>query len=125
MCCIFVLLPYVRFAQNTKMRELKVGYPLRGSFSYFSVAFRSGSFEKYGLKLEPIYIRGGGTGIPAALSGDLPLQLQGASAVVTAWARGAKEFQVHRRHRQPLGLHFSGTSFDQAACRSEGKANRN
>jgi ABC-type nitrate/sulfonate/bicarbonate transport system substrate-binding protein len=93
MCCIFVLLPYCAFAQSTKIRELKVGYPLGGSSSYFWVAYRLGSFEKYGLKLEPIYIRGGVTGIQAALSGDLPLQLQGASAVVTAWARGAKELQ--------------------------------
>jgi ABC-type nitrate/sulfonate/bicarbonate transport system substrate-binding protein len=46
------------------------------------------------LKLEPIYIRGGLMGIQAALSGDLPLQLQGASTVVAAWAQGAKEFQM-------------------------------
>jgi NitT/TauT family transport system substrate-binding protein len=45
------------------------------------------------LKLEPIYIRGGLMGIQAALSGDLPLQLQGASTVVAAWAQGAKDFQ--------------------------------
>jgi NitT/TauT family transport system substrate-binding protein len=32
-------------------------------------------------------------GIQAALSGDLLLQLQGASTVVAAWAQGAKEFQ--------------------------------
>jgi len=32
-------------------------------------------------------------GIQAALSGDLPLQLQGASTVVAAWAQGAKDFQ--------------------------------
>src|SRR6476660_2499184 len=79
--------------QSKPMREIKVGYPLGGSSSYFWVAYRSGSFEKYGLKLEPIYIRGGLMGIQAALSGDLPLQLQGASTVVAAWAQGAKEFQ--------------------------------
>ncbi len=32
-------------------------------------------------------------GIQAALSGDLPLQLQGASTVVAAWAKGAKDFR--------------------------------
>src|SRR3970040_2736105 len=32
-------------------------------------------------------------GIQAALSGNLDLQLQGASTVVAAWAQGAKEFQ--------------------------------
>jgi len=87
------LFPMPLFAQAPKLRELKVGYPLGGSSSYFWVAYRSGSFEKYGLKLEPIYIRGGLMGIQAALSGDLLLQLQGASTVVAAWAQGAREFQ--------------------------------
>ena len=81
------------FAQTKPLREMKVGYPLGGSSSYFWVAYRSGSFEKHGLKLEPIYIRGGLMGIQAALSGELMLQLQGASTVVAAWAQGAKEFQ--------------------------------
>ncbi|HEX2930361.1 MAG TPA: ABC transporter substrate-binding protein [Candidatus Binatia bacterium] len=92
-CFQFVLLPSFVFAQSKPLREIKVGYPLGGSSSYFWVAYRSGSFEKHGLKLEPIYIRGGLMGIQAALSGDLPLQLQGASTVVAAWAQGAKEFQ--------------------------------
>ena len=91
-CCL-LLSPAFLFAQASKPRELKVGYPLGGSASYFWVAYRSGSFEKHGLKLEPIYIRGGLMGIQAALSGDLPLQLQGASTVVAAWAQGAKDFQ--------------------------------
>jgi ABC-type nitrate/sulfonate/bicarbonate transport system substrate-binding protein len=88
-----LLFPSLVFSQSKPLRELKVGYPLGGSSSYFWVAYRSGSFEKYGLKLEPIYIRGGLMGIQAALSGDLPLQLQGASTVVAAWAQGAKDFQ--------------------------------
>lgn len=86
-------LPAPLRAQSKPLREIKVGYPLGGSSSYFWVAYRSGAFEKHGLKLEPIYIRGGLMGIQAALSGDLPLQLQGASTVVAAWAQGAKEFQ--------------------------------
>jgi NitT/TauT family transport system substrate-binding protein len=93
LCCLFLLLP-CRVSAQTKLRELKVGYPLGGSTSYFWVAQRSGSFEKYGLKIEPIYIRGGRLGIQAALSGDLLLQLQGASTVVSAWAQGAKELQM-------------------------------
>src|SRR5205809_6569563 len=92
-CLVLSLLTSVLIAQTKPLRELKVGYPLGGSSSYFWVAYRSGSFEKHGLKLEPIYIRGGLMGIQAALSGDLPLQLQGASTVVAAWAQGAKEFQ--------------------------------
>ena len=73
LCCALLLVPTLLFAQGKPLRELKVGYPLGGSTSYFWVAQRSGSFEKYGLKVEPIYIRGGRMGIQAALSGDLLL----------------------------------------------------
>jgi ABC-type nitrate/sulfonate/bicarbonate transport system substrate-binding protein len=90
---ILLLFPSLSLAQSKPLREIKVGYPLGGSASYFWVSYRSGSFEKHGLKVEPIYIRGGLMGIQAALSGDLLLQLQGASTVVAAWAQGAKEFQ--------------------------------
>ena len=93
LCCALLLIPSFLFAQGKPLRELKVGYPLGGSASYFWVAQRSGSFEKYGLKVEPIYIRGGRMGIQAALSGDLLLQLQGASTVVSAWAQGGKDLQ--------------------------------
>src|SRR5437867_10628991 len=91
--CALLLIPPFLFAQGKPLRELKVGYPVGGSASYFWVAQRSGSFEKYGLKVEPIYIRGGRMGIQAALSGDLLLQLQGASTVVSAWAQGGKDLQ--------------------------------
>jgi ABC-type nitrate/sulfonate/bicarbonate transport system substrate-binding protein len=93
LCSFSLMLPGLLGAQTSKLREIRVGYPLGGSSSYFWVAYRSGSFEKHGLKLEPIYIRGGLMGIQAALSGNLNLQLQGASTVVAAWAQGAKEFQ--------------------------------
>ena len=90
---VIVVIPLAVLAQTRSLREIKVGYPLGGSASYFWVAHKSGSFEKHGLRVEPIYIRGGLMGIQAALSGDLMLQLQGASTVVAAWAQGAKEFQ--------------------------------
>jgi len=91
-CCV-LLFPSVLFGQSAGPKELKVGYPLGGSAGYFWVAHRSGTFEKYGVKVQPIYIRGGRMGIQAALSGDLRLQLQGASTVVSAWAQGAKDLQ--------------------------------
>jgi ABC-type nitrate/sulfonate/bicarbonate transport system substrate-binding protein len=93
LCCAPLILPVFLFAQAKPLRELRVGYPLGGSTGFFWVAQRSGSFEKYGLKVDPIYIRGGRLGIQAALSGDLLLQLQGASTVVSAWAQGAKDLQ--------------------------------
>jgi len=90
---ILLLLPALALGQSKPPREIKIGYPLGGSSSYFWVAYRSGAFEKHGLKIEPIYIRGGLMGIQAALSGNLLLQLQGASTVVAAWAQGAKDFR--------------------------------
>jgi len=92
-CCFLLFTAASVSAQSKAPREMKVGYPLGGSTGFFWVAHRSGSFEKYGIKVEPIYIRGGLMGIQAALSGDLYLQLQGASTVVNAWAQGAKELQ--------------------------------
>ncbi len=91
--CYLLLFPSFVFAQTAAPRELKVGYPLGGSTGFFWVAHRSSSFEKYGVKVQPIYISGGLMGIQAALSGDLLLQLQGGSTVVAAWAKGAKELQ--------------------------------
>jgi ABC-type nitrate/sulfonate/bicarbonate transport system substrate-binding protein len=73
---LVILLPTLLLAQSKPLREYKVGYPLGGSTGFFWVAHRSGSFEKHGIKVEPIYIRGGLMGIQAALSGDLYLQLQ-------------------------------------------------
>ena len=91
--CVTLFFPPFLSAQPKPLREYKVGYPLGGSTGFFWVAHRSGSFERHGIKVEPIYIRGGLMGIQAALSGDLYLQLQGASTVVNAWAQGAKELQ--------------------------------
>ena len=93
LCFAWLLFPLPLFSQPAGLRELKVGYPLGGSTGFFWVAHRSGSFEKHGLRVQPIYIRGGRLGIQAALSGDLLLQLQGASTAVSAWAQGAKELQ--------------------------------
>ena len=111
LCCALLLVPTLLFAQGKPLRELKVGYPLGGSTSYFWVAQRSGSFEKYGLKVEPIYIRGGRMGIQVAFSGDLLLQLQGASTVVSAWVQGAKDLQfigaVGNRFDYIFVTHFS------------------
>src|ERR671912_1288150 len=46
-------------AQSKPLKEVRVPYALGGSTSFFWVAQRSGSFEKYGLKVLPIFMRGG------------------------------------------------------------------
>ena len=94
LCCFLLLTPAFLLAQAPKLRELKVGYPLGGSASYFWVAYRSGSFEKHGLKLEPIYIRGGLMGIQGRSPATCLLQLQGASTVVAAGRRAPRSFNL-------------------------------
>jgi len=79
-------------AQQVKgLRELNTSYPLGGSTSYFWVAYRSGSFEKSGLKLNPVYIRGSVTALQSLLAKELLIQLEAGPAGIRAWARGAKE----------------------------------
>ncbi len=89
--CVLSLSPSLLFAQAKGLRELNTSYPLGGSTSYFWVAYRSGSFEKYGLRLKPVYIRGTVTAIQSLLARELYIQLEAGSAAVRAWARGAKE----------------------------------
>jgi ABC-type nitrate/sulfonate/bicarbonate transport system substrate-binding protein len=57
---IALLWPSPLLAQARGLRELRVPYALGGSTSFFWVAYRSGSFEKHGIKVLPIFMRGGG-----------------------------------------------------------------
>jgi ABC-type nitrate/sulfonate/bicarbonate transport system substrate-binding protein len=88
---VALIFPNLILAQAKKLRELKVSYPFGGSTSFFWVAQRSGSFEKYGLGVEPVYIRGGRAGVQALISGDVKIEMQGALATISAWAQGAKD----------------------------------
>jgi len=90
-CCLALLLPSAVIAQGKPLKEVNTSYPLGGSTSYFWVAYRSGSFEKHGLKLKPVYIRGSVTSLQALLARELMIQMEAAAAGVRAWARGAKE----------------------------------
>ena len=62
---IGLLLPSPLLAQTKGLRELRVPYALGGSTSFFWVAYRSGSFEKHGIKVLPIFMRGGREAIQA------------------------------------------------------------
>lgn len=81
---VLLLFPSFLFAQAKGPRELRVPYPLGGSTSYFWVAYRSGSFEKYGLKIQPIYIRGGRAAVQALLAREALVELQGGSTSISA-----------------------------------------
>ena len=86
-----LLPPTFLFAQSKPLKEVRVPYALGGSTGFFWVAQRSGSFEKYGLKVLPIFMRGGREAVQALISRDVSLMQQGSSGVITAWAQGAKD----------------------------------
>ncbi len=86
--------PAVLFAQAKGLKDINTSYPLGGSSSYFWVAYRSGAFEKYGLRLKPIFIPGGVTAIQSLLAKELFIQLTAGPSAIRAWARGAKEVTV-------------------------------
>jgi len=88
---MFGAVPTDLFAQAKGLRDLNTSYPLGGSSSYFWVAYRSGSFEKHGLRLKPIFIPGGVTAIQSLLAKELFIQLTAGPSAIRAWARGARE----------------------------------
>jgi ABC-type nitrate/sulfonate/bicarbonate transport system substrate-binding protein len=91
---VSLLLPPCLFAQPKPLKEIRVPYALGGSTSFFWVAQRSGSFEKYGLKVLPIFMRGGREAVQALISRDVTMLQQGSSGVILAWAQGAKDLVV-------------------------------
>ena len=79
------------FSQTTALKEINISYPLGGSSSFFWVAYRSGSFERQGLRLKPIFIPGGVTALQSLLAKEVSIQLTAGPAAIRAWARGARE----------------------------------
>jgi ABC-type nitrate/sulfonate/bicarbonate transport system substrate-binding protein len=79
------------FSQTKGLKDLNTSYPLGGSSSYFWVAYRSGSFERHGLRLKPIFIPGGVTALQSLLAREVSIQLTAGPAAIRAWARGARE----------------------------------
>lgn len=86
--------PSLILAQTKPLKEVRVPYALGGSTGFFWVAQRSGSFEKYGLKVLPIFMRGGREAVQALISRDVTMLQQGSSGVILAWAQGAKDLVV-------------------------------
>jgi ABC-type nitrate/sulfonate/bicarbonate transport system substrate-binding protein len=87
-------LPTSLLSQPKALKEVRVPYALGGSTSFFWVAQRSGSFEKYGLKVLPIFMRGGREAVQALISRDVTMLQQGSAGVILAWAQGAKDLVV-------------------------------
>ena len=85
------LWPPLLSAQPKPLRELAASYPLGGSSSYFWTAYRAGSFERHGIKLNPVFIPGGVTALQSLMAKELFIELTAGPAAVRAWARGGKE----------------------------------
>jgi NitT/TauT family transport system substrate-binding protein len=94
LCQIVFLIPAWLAAQTKPIREITVSYPIGGSTSYFWVAHRCGSFEKYGLRLRAVHISGSVSAVQSLLARELFIQFEGGPAGVRAWARGAKDMAV-------------------------------
>jgi ABC-type nitrate/sulfonate/bicarbonate transport system substrate-binding protein len=92
--CLLLLCPVLLLAQSKTLKEVRVPYALGGSTSFFWVAQRSGSFEKHGLKVLPIFMRGGREAVQALVSRDVTVLQQGSAGVILAWAQGAKDLVV-------------------------------
>src|ERR1051325_3691505 len=75
------------FSQAKALKEINISYPLGGSSSFFWVAYRSGSFERQGLRLKPIFIPGGVTALQSLLAKEVSIQLTAGPAAIRAWAR--------------------------------------
>ena len=94
-CCVILMgivtIPNILLAQTKPLKEVRVPYALGGSTGFFWVAQKSGSFEKYGLKVLPIFMRGGREAVQALISRDVNIMQQGSAGVITAWAQGAKD----------------------------------
>ena len=86
-----LLIPHFLLAQSKPLKELRVPYALGGSTSFFWVAHKAGSFEKHGVKVLPIFMRGGREAVQALISRDVFVMQQGSAGVIQAWAQGFKD----------------------------------
>lgn len=88
-CVIFVaLLLVVPIARAEELRRILYGTTASPSHLPLWVAKEAGYFEKNGLNVEPVQIRGGSLITLAIITGNLPFSGAGAESVVAARASG-------------------------------------
>ena len=74
--CLFLLIPLAGAvcAQTPPLKKIRIGYPsLSFRQSNVWVAREVGLFTKYGLEVEPIFLRGGQMATQALVAGDPPI----------------------------------------------------
>jgi NitT/TauT family transport system substrate-binding protein len=85
---IFSLLLHPQGVRAEELRRILYGTTASPSHLPIWVAKDAGYFEKYGLSVEPVQIRGGSLITLAIITGDLPFSGAGAESVVAARAAG-------------------------------------
>src|SRR5437016_12751591 len=71
---LLILVSPTTFAVAQEFKSVRMGYPSLGfRQGHIWVAKDEGLFKKYGLDVEPIFLRGGQLAIQALASGDPPL----------------------------------------------------
>lgn len=69
-----IALAAIAGAQNPPLKKIRIGYPsLSFRQSNVWVAKEVGLFAKYGLEVEPIFLRGGQMATQALVAGDPPI----------------------------------------------------
>jgi len=72
--CAFLLLMLDALAFGQELKKVRIGYPSLGfRQGHIWVAKDEGFFRKYGLDVEPIFLRGGQLAIQALAAGDPPI----------------------------------------------------
>jgi NitT/TauT family transport system substrate-binding protein len=72
--CLLIVLSPTAFAVAQELRQVKMGYPSLGfRQGHIWVAKDEGLFARYGLDVEPVFLRGGQLAIQALAAGDPPL----------------------------------------------------
>lgn len=72
--CLLVLLTDITLVVAQELKKVRMGYPSLGfRQGHIWVAKDEGLFRKYGLDVEPIFLRGGQLAIQALAAGDPPL----------------------------------------------------
>jgi len=85
----FVILALYQVASAQELRRIPYGTTASPSHLPVWVAKDAGYFEKHGLNVEPVQIRGGSLITLAIITGDLPFSGVGAESIVAARASGA------------------------------------
>ncbi len=71
--CLLIVLSPTAFAVAQELRQVRMGYPSLGfRQGHIWVAKDEGLFAKYGLDVEPVFLRGGQLAIQALAAGNPP-----------------------------------------------------